>query len=560
MMRFIFIIALLQRSSQPGIFWSSKVSRSFTWLQAITLLILTVLAATAYGAGGTTRDYIWLLFLDVNGKTNEPPQVNAGVDQEVDWADGSTIFLDATVTDDPGDLITYSWSKLEGPGGVSFASPNAEDTNATFSAPGSYVLQLSASDGKLSSSSTVAITLALNNNAPQVNAGTDKIFNYPTLTVSLNATVSDDPGDILTYAWSKVSGPGSVSFSAPAAEDTQATFSISGVYTLKLSVSDGALSSLDQVKVTINNSAPVVNIFRDSIETSSNSVALAPEVTDATSGILSYQWSKESGPGSATFSPSNAVSSTVTLGQTGTYVLKLAANDGELTGSDTVTVVYQTVGKIDVIVAFGDSITVGFGDSDCIEGFAKACSGYTVRLAHMLAGAKNYAHSVTIWEEGKGGETSLGGLSRIQGIIDLRPGADQYLVQYGTNDAISDPPPSKAVFKSRMSSIAQKINSAAGNPQPVLARVPWAKGTRSYLNTAIQLYNNAVGELYNELSYIKIPPPDFYSHFESNPQQIWSYFMFDTHLPIEQRRVDDLHPRDTGYDAMANKWRIQLTQ
>lgn len=442
------------------------MSRSFKWLLAITLLLLTALAATANGAGGSTKDYTWLLLL----KVNEPPVVDAGVDQEITWA-ADSVYLDATVTDDPRDSLTYSWSKLEGPGDASFFPSDTEDTTVTFSTSGTYILQLSASDSKLSSTSTVAIIL--NNSAPSVNAGADKNFDYPTLSAFLNATVSDDPMDTLSYAWSKVDGPGSVTFSNPSAEDTNASFSLSGAYTLKLHVSDGELASTDSLIVD--------------------------------------------------FLPNPA-------------------------------------NKIDVIVAFGDSITVGFGDSDCIEGYAKACSGYTVRLKGMLAGANNYASSVTIWEEGKGGETALGGLSRINGIISAHPGADQYLVQYGTNDALSDPPPSKAVFKSRMGAIVQAIYFSPGNPQPALAKAPWAKGTRSYANSAIQLYNSAVTELYYEKSYIKVSPPDFYVHFESHPEQIWSYFMFDIDLPIEERRVDDLHPRDTGYDAMANIWRYKLTQ
>jgi Concanavalin A-like lectin/glucanases superfamily/Chitobiase/beta-hexosaminidase C-terminal domain len=41
---------------------------------------------------------------------------------------------------------------------VTFASPNATDTQASFSAVGSYVVRLTASDGALSSSDTVAVT------------------------------------------------------------------------------------------------------------------------------------------------------------------------------------------------------------------------------------------------------------------------------------------------------------------------------------------------------------------------------------------------------------------
>ena len=43
-------------------------------------------------------------------------------------------------------------------------------------------------------------------------------------------------------------------------------------------------------------------------------------------------------PGTAAFTPANALSTTATLSLPGIYVLRLAANDSALTGSDDVTV------------------------------------------------------------------------------------------------------------------------------------------------------------------------------------------------------------------------------
>ena len=48
-----------------------------------------------------------------------------------------------------------TWSKASGPGGVNFANASAAETTATFSAPGDYVLKLTAGEGQLSSSSTL---------------------------------------------------------------------------------------------------------------------------------------------------------------------------------------------------------------------------------------------------------------------------------------------------------------------------------------------------------------------------------------------------------------------
>jgi K319-like protein/multicopper oxidase len=98
-----------------------------------------------------------LLFLNVTtGVTNNPPTVDAGPNQSI----GSlTANLDGTVTDD-GQIQptpTTTWSKISGPGTVTFGNAAAVDTTATFSVGGTYVLQLQAYDGQYTVSDTVTI-------------------------------------------------------------------------------------------------------------------------------------------------------------------------------------------------------------------------------------------------------------------------------------------------------------------------------------------------------------------------------------------------------------------
>ena len=82
---------------------------------------------------------------------NLAPDVEAGPDQTIVLPTDS-IFLDGTVADDglpiPPGLVTMEWSKVSGPGTVSFLDAAAEDTDATFSGPGTYVLRLTAEDGE----------------------------------------------------------------------------------------------------------------------------------------------------------------------------------------------------------------------------------------------------------------------------------------------------------------------------------------------------------------------------------------------------------------------------
>ena len=57
--------------------------------------------------------------------------------------------------------------------------------------------------------------------------------------VWLTGTATDPEGDPLTVLWELVEGPGEVKIGHPDQLDTWAAFTASGVYTLKVSVSDG---------------------------------------------------------------------------------------------------------------------------------------------------------------------------------------------------------------------------------------------------------------------------------------------------------------------------------
>ena len=98
------------------------------------------------------------------------------------------------------------------------------------------------------------------NRAPTVDAGADQSITLPG-GAALSGTVSDDGlpvGAPVSSTWSKVSGPGSVTFADPAKPATTATFGAAGSYTLRLTGDDTARTSSDDVVVTVDP-APLVN-------------------------------------------------------------------------------------------------------------------------------------------------------------------------------------------------------------------------------------------------------------------------------------------------------------
>jgi lysophospholipase L1-like esterase len=96
------------------------------------------------------------------------------------------------------------------------------------------------------------------NIAPQVYAGADQSITWPSDTVNLSGTVSDDglPAGILNIEWSKVSGPGGVVFGNAYSAQTTATFSTYGTYVLRLSADDTELTSSDDVSIIVQSGSP----------------------------------------------------------------------------------------------------------------------------------------------------------------------------------------------------------------------------------------------------------------------------------------------------------------
>lgn len=186
-----------------------------------------------------------------------PPVVDAGPDQ-VFALPTNTTAMNATVLVDGNPAppsVRYQWTMVSGPGGVNFSDSTAEDPAVTFPSDGVYVLQLTATNGPFTDSDIVTITVQPQNQPPVVNAGPDLVTILPNNTVFIDAYVTDDgypdPPNLITFSWSVVSGPGTVTFTTPTQEDTNASFSAVGFYVLELSVSDGGQISRDQVTVEL---------------------------------------------------------------------------------------------------------------------------------------------------------------------------------------------------------------------------------------------------------------------------------------------------------------------
>ena len=138
----------------PDLAFRQRVQR------AVLVIAAATLAACGGGGGGSAPP---------PPPTNTAPSVNAGGDQNVEQ--NSSVTLTGSATDDGGAAgLSFSWSQTGGPA-VTIAG--GDTATASFTAPGTadFVVlefQLTVSDGSLSSSDTVVVTVFNDTSTPTV--------------------------------------------------------------------------------------------------------------------------------------------------------------------------------------------------------------------------------------------------------------------------------------------------------------------------------------------------------------------------------------------------------
>ena len=176
-------------------------------------------------------------------------------------AENSPLTFALSATDADGDPLTFSADLL--PHGAALNGAVFSWT-PDYAQAGAYTITFTVSDGALTDSEPVAITVADTNRPPLVNAGTDQVVTLPA-SAALHGTVTDAdlPTGGLATLWTKVSGPGTVTFSSAAAADTTAAFSVDGTYVLRLTASDGVVSVSDDLIAIAN---PAGSTFSATLE------------------------------------------------------------------------------------------------------------------------------------------------------------------------------------------------------------------------------------------------------------------------------------------------------
>jgi len=182
---------------------------------------------------------------------NHPPIANAGTNQTVN--EGATVFLDGRLSTDPdGNVVNYAWTS---PAGIILTGANTATpsfTTTEVSSDKAYIFTLMVSDGSLTSTAQVTVTVKQVNKAPVANAGVAQTVKVAAF-VTLNGTASTDPdGDVLLYKWT---APAGITLSATTTANptfiAPATIT-STTYTFGLIVNDGKEDSQQStVSITV---------------------------------------------------------------------------------------------------------------------------------------------------------------------------------------------------------------------------------------------------------------------------------------------------------------------
>ncbi len=241
------------RISGPASFSFANASAAKTAANGLVQGVYQFELRVTDNGGATAKDTITVT---VNAGAPQALVSNAGNDQTI-TSPTSSITLNGSGT---GNISSYGWQKISGPSQYSIASPAAAQTVVSNLAQGTYQFSLTITDNTgATAADTVAVTVnaAAAPAAPVPNAGTDKSITSPASSVALAGTAS---GNIVSYNWQKISGPGQFVIATPTSASTTVSNLIVGTYQFALTVTDNAgVKASDTLNVLVKAAAPAGN-------------------------------------------------------------------------------------------------------------------------------------------------------------------------------------------------------------------------------------------------------------------------------------------------------------
>lgn len=213
-------------------------------------------------AGGASSDRIPTAYFRLKFNLTDPAGFSA-LNLQLIRDDGAMVYLNgeevfrSNLPEGPVLFSTFASSVM---GGLDEQNPNPKAVSPARLREGENTLAVEVHQAN-AGSSDLGFDLALTgeaqpiNRAPSADAGANLTLTLPDA-AQLTGTFNDDglpliPG-VPRFSWTKLAGPGSVTFTNPNLPATSASFDQPGAYELAFSVNDSMLSATDQVRVLVN--------------------------------------------------------------------------------------------------------------------------------------------------------------------------------------------------------------------------------------------------------------------------------------------------------------------
>jgi PKD repeat protein len=246
------------------------------------------------------------LVLQPPTSANQPPTAAFTFSPPGPVVGSSVVFNGSISTDADGSIVSYSWSFGDG------ASGSGSTVNHTYSAPGTYSVQLTVTDddGATHTTSSPLSVTSPGNQAPVASFTVSPSSGAPGTPLAFNAASSYDPdGSIVAYQWDYGDG------SFGSGVTSQHAYSSTGTFTVRLTVTDNRGASDTATRSVTVQSAGLPDLVVQSMVHSPASPMIGQNVTFTITV-------RNDGPATA---GSFRVRLTGTSSSTQTYLTQLAA-------------------------------------------------------------------------------------------------------------------------------------------------------------------------------------------------------------------------------------------
>ena len=317
----------------------NSTTKEFSWKPTYSQSGNYTVTFSAHDGNSPGTTTVSITVVDVNSV----PAITPIPDKSVN--EGTTLNIDVIATDAEGDVLLYSAANLP-TGAVFDASTHKFTWKPSSTQAGDYTVTFSVSDGKLSVSTNVKITVVDANTAPIITPVPDKTVNTnQQLTFDIIAV--DGEGDPLIYSAANL--PTGATFDGALHRFSwKPTSTQAGDYTVTFFVFDGNSTSTLQVKIKVVkvNSTPVfVKSMPDTTITVHNVQVLFKyqyKATDPDGDVVTFKL--DSGPDGATMSSAGLftwIPKTTQAGQQ--FLLMITISDGTLSETLVTTLKTSTV-------------------------------------------------------------------------------------------------------------------------------------------------------------------------------------------------------------------------